>query len=196
MSRFFASLVLLALMISPGATHPANTSLPTLSIVASLSKLKLECDRSHLSNESRWTSYLSATEVERGDCIANLKTAREAALPQVRKELETAKGEYKEMLTIALAALGDEAALNQTGELMLKAQKPAVRVCAARELRRLKNKGLIEPFKQALADPFKRSDTSCLKRGMIYPVRLIASDALVDLGLSLDEVRKLGQWWE
>ena len=83
--------------------------------------------------------------------------------------------------------------MTQAAGLMLKSKQPAVRVCAAFELRRLKDKKLVGPFKQALTDSFKREDGGCVRigDGMIYPVRLIASDALVELGVPFDEVRKL-----
>jgi hypothetical protein len=161
-----------------------------------LKKLKGECDNPKISNESYWTSYASETEMKRTDCINQLKSTGQRAVPLIRQEITTAKGEYKQMLTIALAAFGDNTAIWQTGRLMLKAEKPAVRFCAARQLQKLDDKRLIGPFKQALSDPFKRMSGVCVNPGMIYPVRVIASDALVGLGMTPDEVRKIGTWWE
>lgn len=161
-----------------------------------LQKLKSECDNPKVSNESQWTSYSSQTESLRRQCIRDLKPLGAIGLASVRGELVAAKGEYRKMLTVALAALGDKAAIAPTVALMLHAQKPAVRFVAAAELSQLRDKALIKPFKQALGDPFKRRDGGCVQigNGMIYPVRLIASDALVHLGVPLDEVRKMGEW--
>jgi hypothetical protein len=161
-----------------------------------LRRLKSECDNPKVSNESQWTSYSSRTEFLRRQCIGDLKPLGAVGLAAVRRELVGAKGEYRQMLTVALAALGDQGAMAQTVTLMLHAEKPAVRFVAAAELSKLENKALIEPFKQALRDQFKRRDGSCVQigNGMIYPVRLIASGALVRLGVPLDEVRKIGDW--
>ena len=99
------------------------------------------------------------------------------------------------MLTITMAVLGDKAAVNLAAQLMLNSDKPAVRIVAALELRRLKDKTLLEPFKRAMTDSFKRQRGGCLgPEMMIFPVRTIASDALVDLGMSLEEVRRFGDW--
>lgn len=175
----------------------ADASLPPVNKVAqALKKLKSECDNPKVSNESYWTSYCSATELKRCYYIAELKSAGEMAVPEVQRELSAAKSEYREMLVVALAALGDNTSIWQAGRLMLRAKRPAVRVSAASELRRLQDKRLMEPFKQALRDPFKRMDGACVNRGVIYPVRLIASGGLVALGMPLEEVQKLGKWWD
>jgi hypothetical protein len=169
---------------------------PADSISDILKKLKNECDNPKISNDSAWISYCSETELKRIGCIAALKLLGPVAEAQVRQELAAAKGEYREMLVVTLAAFGDNTSIWQAGRLMVKAKLPAVRVCAALELRRRKDKRLIEPFKQALADPFQRMDGRCVMPGMLYPIRNIATDALVGLGIELDEVRKLRKWWE
>lgn len=161
-----------------------------------LSFLKKECDDPKMSNGCEWTSYCSATELARFRCIKQLKSLGDEAQGEARREMVAAKGEYKQMLTVTLAAFGDSTSIWQAGQLMLHARLPAVRVCAAMELSRRKDSRMLEPFKLALADGFKRRDGSCVSHGMIYPVRLIASDALVDLGMSLEDVRKIGLWWE
>ena len=187
-------LVLLSLQIAAySAEKPIEASKKAK---IALQKLKEQSDNPKLSNESEWISYLSKTELARRQSIRELKSLGETGVTAVRQELKTAKGEYQQMLIIALAALGDKAAVSETAELMLKAEKHAVRVVAAAELRGLKNKELIESFKKALSDSFKRRDGSCVYPKIIYPVRVIASDALVDLGLSLEEVRKIGIWWD
>ncbi len=164
---------------------------PVRSSTEVLNDLKKECDNPKVSNESYFTSYLSKTELNRSKYIGELKAMGDVAVSSVRQELPPAKGEYKQMLVVALAALGDNTAIWQASRLMLKAQLPAVRVCAAHELRKLQDKRLIEPFKQAFSDTFQRMDGSCVNKRMIYPVRLIASSALVKLGIPFEEIQKL-----
>ena len=125
--------------------------------------------------------------------MAQLKRAGGAAVGEARRELEQAQGEYREMLTIALAALGDEPAVIEASDLMLHSKRAPVRVCAAWELRALADKRTVEYFKRALHDPYQRQDGSCVPigDGMVYPVRVFATDGLVQLGMPLEEVRKL-----
>jgi hypothetical protein len=158
-----------------------------------LTRLKAECDVQGQTNESLWNAYVSATEKARHEAIAQLKPLGKETVAEVRRELEHAGGEYQEMLVITLAALGDGKALTQASELMLRAERAAVRVCAAWELRALKDKKTLKYFKQALHDPYKREDGSSARigDGMIYPVRIIAAGALVDLGVPFHEVREL-----
>jgi len=158
-----------------------------------LTRLKAECDVPGQTNASLWTAYVSATEKARHEAITQLKSLGGETVAEVRHELERADGEHKEMLTITLAALGDDKAVTQASELMLHSKRAAVRVCAAWELQGLKDKRTLEYFKQALHDPYERKDGSCVPigDGMIHPVRVIASDALVGLGVPFEEVRKL-----
>ena len=158
-----------------------------------LTRLKAECDVPGQTNASLWTSYVSATERARHKAIEELQSLDGKIAPLVRAESQQATNEYREMLTVALAALRDDAAILAAAELMVASQKPAVRVCAALELRAIKDKRTIAHFKKALTDPFEREDGSCVRigDGKIYPVRIIASDALVELGVPFDEVRKL-----
>ncbi|RYX82906.1 hypothetical protein EON83_17525 [bacterium] len=134
-----------------------------------LNRLKSECDNPKVSNDAQWISYCSETELKRMQCIATLKSAGTTGETQVRQELGGAKGEYLQMLVVTLAAMGDNDSIWQAGQLMLRAKLPAVRVCAALELSRLKDKRLVGPFKQALSDQFERRDGSCVGPGMIFP---------------------------
>src|SRR6266513_2475013 len=145
---------------------------------SALARLKAECDVAGQSNSSLWTSYVSATEKARHEIIAQLKSLGAEIVPFVRAEFQHGKGEYREMLTLALAALGDDAALLSAADVLLVSERPAVRVCAAWQLRGVKDKRTIEQLKKALRDSYKRQDGGCVRigEGMIYPVRIIASD--------------------
>ena len=184
-----AKIYLLAvlLMVQSLASSAEQPTTVTQRAKTALQKLKEQCDNPRVSNESYWTSYASNTELLRRQSIRDLKPLGEVGLAAVRRESASAKGEYRQMLSVVLAALGDKEAVPQTVKLMLQANRPAVRFVAAAELGGLKNKQLI--------DPFKRRDGSCVEPRIIYPVRLVASGALTDLGLTLEEVRKIGVWW-
>ena len=176
------------------SAEPLTT--PVQKAKIALQQLKEQCDNPKVSNDSQWTSFASKTETVRRQSIHDLKSLGDVGFAAVHSEVRTAKNEYKQMLTVTLAALGDKDAVPETAKLMLQAEKPAVRFVAAAELRGLKNEELMPSFKKALSDPFKRRDGSCVGPRIIYPVRLVASDALVDLGMQLEEVRKIGIWWD
>jgi len=159
----------------------------------SMVRLKAECDLARQSDKELWTRGVTRTESERLNAIAQLKSLGGKIVPLVRAESQHATNEYREMLTVALAALRDDAAILEAADLMLVTERPAVRVCAALELRGVKDKRTIGHFKKALGDSYKRLDGCCMRvgDGMIYPVRRIASGALVDLGVPFEEVRKI-----
>jgi hypothetical protein len=137
--------------------------------------------------------YVSRTEKARLDAITRLKSFGAHALPLVLGASKHATNEYQEMLTVALAAMREDDAIFATATLMLVSERPAVRVCAALVLRGLKDKRTIDQFKKALMDPYYRQDGGCIRvgDGQIYPVRLIASDALVELGVPFEEIQRM-----
>jgi hypothetical protein len=160
---------------------------------SALVRLKAQCDVPGQSDKALRLMYVSATERARREAIAQLKSLGGEIVPLVRAESLYATNEYREMLTVALAALRDDAAILATADLMLVSKRPSVRVCATLELRGVKDKRTIGHFKKALRDSYKREDGSCVRigDGVIYPVRIIASGALVEMGVPFDEVRKL-----
>jgi hypothetical protein len=180
-------------------------------VVAELSK---ECDKPTTPNEPEMMSYLSATERIRWNLLCELAAIKEAGIPLVKAERTEAEKDVRtreaierkgkalsvkpeddlpDMLTIALALMGDTDSVAETAKLLPKSKTPAVRVCAARALRQLKDKSTIPALKDALHDPYKREDGACCKtdNGMCHPVRIIAWGALAEMGLTLDEVKKI-----
>jgi hypothetical protein len=160
---------------------------------SALLRLRDECDVPGQSNHSLWTMYVSRTEKARLGAITELKSLGAHALPLVRDASKHATNEYQEMLTVALAAMREDDAILATATLMLDSRRPAVRVCAAMVLRGLEDERTIEQFKKALLDPYHRQDGGCIRDGdgHIYPVRLIASDALAELGVPFEEVQRM-----
>lgn len=177
-----------------GARADDNLSAKMEESAVALQKLKEQCDNPHASQELAWPSSVSKTELLRCQAIEKLK-AQENGAQVVRNALQKAKGEYHQMLIIALAALSDKDFLLPAAKLMLNSEHSAVRVVAASELSRLSDETLIEPFKQAMKDEFERQRGGCLgPELMIYPVRMIAASALAQLGLSREEIQRLGDW--
>ncbi len=172
---------------------PVKTTKPA-PVLQTLQKLKAQCDNPNAAQQLAWPSSVSETEFIRCQAIEELKAEKDG-LENVRRELGTAKGEYRQMLVIALAVLGDKDAIAPAAKVMLSADKPAARVVAASMLARIGDKSLIESFKQAMTDEFQRERGGCLgPEMMIYPVRMFAFSGLVKLGLSREEIRKLGDW--
>jgi len=165
----------------------ANNSANTLGGL--LVELKKECEHPTSPDKPEWLSYLSPTERIRWCILDELQKQKESALPIVMTEAKTAKGEYYQMLTIVMAVLGDSSSITTTADLLIKAKSPAVRVCAAKALRVVKDRSTISALKQAMHDPYHREDGSCVKvgDGMCYPVRIVAGDALAELGLTREQ---------
>ena len=122
--------------------------------------------------------------------MGDLGKQKELALSIVRAEKGRAEGEYQQMLTVCLAALGDAGGIAETTNLLLNAKAPAVRACAAKALRDAKDKKAIPALKMAMRDAYRREDGSCVKigDGMCYPVRLVAGDALAALGFTREQI--------
>ena len=187
---------LLALLCGFAGVARADEKPPfkTTKSVTALLKLKEQCDNPDASQQLAWPSSVTETEFIRCQAIEELKAEKDG-LPSVRRELGTAQGEYRQMLAVALAFLGDKDAVAPAAKVMLDADKPAARVVAASMLSRIGDKSLVEPFKRAMTDNFKRERGGCLGPEMlIYPVRMFADSGLARLGLSREEIRKLGDW--
>lgn len=182
------------LLLSADSRGQESRALTVDDVPGILQILEAECDVPNQTTDGEWLSYASSTENARLRCIAQLTQVGMPAEALILEAAEGAKPEYSEMLTLSLAAIGNSEAASSTAALMLKSKMPAVRVCAAFILRRLKDKRFIEHLKKALNDPFKRKDGSCVTigDGMVYPVRLIATGALVGMGVPIEDIRKIG----
>ena len=158
-----------------------------------LAELKQECEKPNSPDMPERMSYLSPTEHVRWRIMTELGKQKELALPVVRTERAKSEGEYQEMLAICLAAMGDADGITETTNLLLHAQAPAVRVCAAKALRDAKDRQAIPALKTALHDPYRRQDGGCVKigDGMCHPVRVVAGDALGTLGLTRKQINDI-----
>jgi GNAT superfamily N-acetyltransferase len=79
------------------------------------------------------------------------------------------------------------------GQFMSESPDPSLRLCAAMTLRVLKNPAAKAALWKALKDPYRReSNECCVVPGgsrEVYPVRVVAADALIDLGEDPAQVR-------
>jgi hypothetical protein len=117
-------------------------------------------------------------------CLNQLHSLGEAAKKLVEEAARTAEGNPAKVLDMALARFGDQKRLARVADHLTTADSPTVRFCAAATLRIVRDKSSIPALRKALHDPYQRQDASCLRieGGKIYPVRVIAADALIDLG--------------
>ncbi|HEV8060657.1 MAG TPA: hypothetical protein VGP68_12320, partial [Gemmataceae bacterium] len=81
--------------------------------------------------------------------------------------------------------------LAKVADHLTTADSPTVRFCAAATLRLVRDKSSIPALRRALRDPYQWQDGSCIRigDGKIHPVRVIAADALIDLGEDPNRVR-------
>lgn len=143
-------------------------------------------------NDPVMASYASAAEQKICSRLEKLSALGQPVKDLVQGAAVAAEGDAARVLDMALARLGDESKLAQVADHLTSAQSPTVRFCAAITLRRLANRSAIPALRRALTDPYRRLDGSCVRikaDAQIHPVRLVAADALIDLGEDPKEVR-------
>lgn len=164
--------------------HVPSRSEKTLAV---LERLKAECNPRSVTNEYVFSMTAQPTEMARGELLNELAllTDEEPVLKVIRQHLDRRDPtEYSEMLQVLLLGLGDRESLGPVGELMVLSEYPAVRICAARVLRRLHEVETGQYFIDALGDArFVRNDACGIHPGKYYPVRTIAALALQEMNL-------------
>ena len=183
-------LVIVATMILTGwlALGPPRSneseSAP-LDVLQWLKALEVECDPATLGNDYEWNQSTQPTERRRMELLKKLQAKpRETASAIYRLALNPAvNDERAQMLTLARLDAKDLPSVQRVCRLMVWSGYPAVRICAARLLRELKNPACEEWFTLALQDERVVMNNACGldADGRIYPVRLIAELALRDL---------------
>lgn len=153
---------------------------PPSAFAGILARLRHECDPNNPDADYTWTQSTMPTERNREAIIAECRSSGRKLLPEVRRALARERDdELRGMLTLIAAALGDEAALRQAYHELVWSEHPAVRISAARTLRRLKDRRSIEWFLMALRDDHFVVNGACgTLREKFYPVRSIAQIAL------------------
>ena len=142
-----------------------------------LARVRHECDPENPDADYSGTLRTMPTERKREAILADARKIGARLLPGVRREMARERDyEVRGMLTVMAAALGDEAAIVQAGREMAWSGYPAVRICAAKTLRRLKDPRTAEWFLAALQD-----DHFVVNGEKFYPVRNLARMALQEL---------------
>ena len=111
----------------------------------------------------------------------------------VEKETPLAGPHHAAVLEMAKAHLGNAESLQRVTAIMNEAPDPSLRICAAVTVRKLKDPAAKAALWKALKDPYRREPNECcvVPGGSreVYPVRVVAADALIDLGEDPAQVR-------
>lgn len=151
-----------------------------------LGELEKECDPDSPSNDYAWASNAPPTERHRRQIIERLHALRDATLVEVGHMLKTQRpDEFGEMLVVLAAAMGRDSMVVPAAKLMAYSENPAVRLCAARELAKLRNPLTIEWFEYAAIhdDRCVRNDDRGSFVEFFYPIRAAAEMALKEIGI-------------
>lgn len=151
-----------------------------------LARLEQECSPDSPANDYAWSSNAPPTERHRREMMERLHELGPEALAEVQARMEKPRAdEFGEMLVVIAAALGDDAKVEQAAKLMAYSGHPAVRLIAARELKRLRDPRTIEWFDYAALndDRVVRNDACGRTVELFYPVRTTAQLALRDMGI-------------
>ena len=139
----------------------------------------------------RWTSYGSESENIILHDFKNLEALAPPAKTLVEHAAVGAEGDYGKILDMARAQLGDRSRLDAVADSLVTSENHTVRFCAAMTLRRIGDRSTIPALRKALRDPYRRADGSDVgPPRQIYPVRVVAADALIDLGADPKEIRE------
>jgi hypothetical protein len=175
---------------------------PSPAFAGILARLRHECDPANPESDYSWFQRSMPTERKRAVILADARTIGAKLLPELRRELTLERdAEVRGMLWVMAADLGDEAAMVQAGQELEWSWFPAVRIAAARTLRRLRDRRAIGCLLQALQDEHFVVNGGCgTLREKYYPVRVLAELALQEVmttvTLSKAEVQRIreGLW--
>jgi hypothetical protein len=159
-------------------------------------RLQHECDPTNPEADYSWSQTSMPTESKREAIIQKCCLLGPSLLPDIRFLIKTEKNEeLRGMLIVIAAALKDAEYLESAGQQMAWSSSPALRISAAKTLRRLRDPRSIDWFMAALNDPHFSVNGGCgLWRENFYPVRSIAEISLREIMADLypgDEVVKL-----
>jgi hypothetical protein len=141
-----------------------------------------------------WTSFGSEAENTINHNLSRLADFEQPIRDMVVREASSAEGDYARVLEMALVRLGDRNRVANVSNTLTNSPSPTLRCCAALTLRLSGDRAAIPALKKALQDPYQRENGSDVRMPgqsrMIYPVRILAADALISLGEDAQEVRK------
>jgi hypothetical protein len=155
-----------------------------------LHDLRHECDPANPEADYSWNQRSMPTERKREAIIQRCRGLGAKLLPKVRGALEFEQDdEVRGMLTVIAAALGDSTAFVPAAKEMVWSDFPALKISAARTLRRLHDPRMVPWFRIALKDSHFIVNGGCgTYRELFFPVRTLAQIALREMGVEpLDE---------
>lgn len=159
-----------------------------------MARLRHECDPANPDADYYWSQRSMPTERKRDAIIADCRKLGPVLVPKVRHQLalETDE-EIRGMLTVIAAALGDMDSVMPAAEQMVWSYYPAVRISAAKTLRRLHDWRTLKFFRFALKDDHFVVNGGCgTYREQFYPVRNLAQIAMREMNVEPvdeDEIR-------
>ncbi|MFZ4768191.1 MAG: hypothetical protein ACOYMN_24850 [Roseimicrobium sp.] len=169
-----------------GTATTVPDQLDSWEIWSLLTQLEKECAPDSPMNDYQWSSNAPPTERHRREMLEIFHTQADVTLTEVHARMEKPRNdEFGEMLVIIAAALGDESMMLKAAHLMAYSEHPAVRLCAARELRKLRDSRTIEWFEYTAQhdDRRVRNDACGGSEEFFYPVRSVSELALKELGV-------------
>jgi hypothetical protein len=161
-----------------------------------LARLQHECDPANPEADYSWSQRSMPTERKREAIIDDCRKIGAVLLPQVHQQIAHERDdEVRGMLIVIAAALGDGDSVEKAGREMSLSDFPAVRISAARTLRRLQDARAFEWFLDALDDDHFVVNGGCGNlREHFYPVRGIAHAALREMAARHPHDQRLGSW--
>ncbi len=153
---------------------------PSSAFAGILVRLRHECDPANPEADYSWSQRSMPTERKREAIIADCRQLGAGLLPEVRKQIDReTDDEMRGMLIVIAAAFGAADFIEPAARQMAWSDFPAVRISAARTLRRLKDRRTVDWFMTALQDDHFVVNGGCgTLREKFYPVRTIAQIAL------------------
>ncbi|WP_395743645.1 HEAT repeat domain-containing protein [Prosthecobacter sp.] len=156
---------------------------PSPAFAGIMARLRHECDPANPDADYYWRQSTMPTERKREAIIEDCRKEGGGLLPEVHREMAREKDpEVRGMLIVIAAALGDGEAVEKASREMAWSEYPAVRISAAKTLRRLRDRRCIDWFVAALQDGHFVVNGACgTLREKFYPVRSIAQTALQEV---------------
>ncbi len=169
---------------------------PVSAFAGILVRLRHECDPANPEADYQWSQRSMPTERKREAIIEDCRRIGPNLLPDVRRQMtQELDDEMRGMLIVIAAALGDEASIESAVRQMTWSDFPAVRISAAKTLRRLQDRRTFEWFLDALDDGHFVVNGGCgTLREKFYPVRTIARLALRELIARHPDARVMQGW--
>lgn len=175
-------IVALLFVLVPGMVLNWNER-PVSEFAGILVRLRHECDPANPEADYQWSQRSMPTERKREVIIEDCRKIGPNLLQDVRRQIsQELDDEVRGMLIVIATALGDADSVEPAARQMTWSDFPAVRISAAKTLRRLQERQTFEWFLDAMDDGHFVVNGGCgTLREKFYPVRTIARLALREL---------------